>query len=429
MKKNEITITEEVLEESLANDILKRKKILNNLIILLNSIDDNYTMSIDGEWGSGKTFLINQLLYLYENDRASKYVEKDSIEEFRKKYVPVYYNAWENDDSEDALQSILYQTLDTFSKYKNDILNVPQQYDKIIKPVLENIISTFTFGIFDKEVFDKIKSFEELADKIVTKEELKKSLYSLFDAITPNDSRILLIIDDLDRCNPSYAVSLLETIKHFYNYKKITCLVITNNSQLSECVKHFYGDNFDGYSYLNRIYDTVLTLKNEDLDGYYDHYLYFGKISEGHEYFQKFLMNFFKMNLRECNTYAEMIRISTKYINARRGFGNKYYSICTLLFLPVAFSLKIKNINDFNDFIEGNNEKILIDLLKYAENNEQDYVFHMIESALKMKDDESTEKTLIDCYKDFFTLVIKEFDSYPFYEAISLLGNMISYKE
>ena len=30
MKKNEITITEEVLDESLENDILKRKKILNN---------------------------------------------------------------------------------------------------------------------------------------------------------------------------------------------------------------------------------------------------------------------------------------------------------------------------------------------------------------------------------------------------------------
>ena len=72
-------------------------------------------------------------------------------------------------------------------------------------------------------------------------------MYKIFDLLTKNNLRILLIVDELDRCKPDYAIKVLEIVKHFFNYEKITTLVVTNNNQLSECIKHVYGYNFNGY--------------------------------------------------------------------------------------------------------------------------------------------------------------------------------------
>ena len=48
---------------------------------------------------------------------------------------------------------------------------------------------------------------------------------------------MILIVDELDRCNPYYATKLLETIKHFYNLSNVTVIIASNNKELQNTIK------------------------------------------------------------------------------------------------------------------------------------------------------------------------------------------------
>ena len=73
---------------------------------------------------------------------------------------------------------------------------------------------------------------------------------------------MILIVDELDRCNPYYATKLLETIKHFYNLSNVTVIIASNNKELQNTIKKQYGQNFNAYIYLNRFYDYIMTIDN-----------------------------------------------------------------------------------------------------------------------------------------------------------------------
>ena len=85
-------------------------------------------------------------------------------------------------------------------------------------------------------------------------------MINIINNILPNDKKLIFIIDELDRCKPNYAIELLEVIKHYYSNNKIIFLLGTNNEQLSYTINNYYGSNFDGYGYLNKIYDLIIEL-------------------------------------------------------------------------------------------------------------------------------------------------------------------------
>lgn len=433
MKKNEMIINEENIVKTLEKDVLNRKPQLIKLISLLNVIDDNYTISLDGSWGVGKTFFIEQLRYLYRCNDYSTYFKKedyDQIETFKEKYIPIYYNAWENDDHDNVVESLIFNILNTFPKYKKDILNKKQDFDNIIKPALINIVEKATLGIISKDSIEQIGSFDELTKTIKTKEEQKESLYKLFDLISKNNVRILLIIDELDRCKPDFGVKVLEAIKHFYNYKNITNLVVTNNKQLSSCVEKFYGNNFDGYNYLNKMYDTVIDLKNEkeDLTKYL--YIYLGFPNDSH-FFREMphlLINYFDFTLRECNTFVNMYKMTIKYINTRNDFVKQKFLLCSGLFLPIGLALKIKNIEEYDNYIKGKSKDTILKFIDYIRNDKKDVKdIQWLEEIVNVQANEKLEDKLIDYYEKVFNNSNKGIDSYPIVDAISLIGNKISF--
>lgn len=80
----------------------------------------------------------------------------------------------------------------------------------------------------------------------------RKALEILVECIPSHNNKVFILIDELDRCRPSYAIEMLETIKHFFELKNYVFVVATDTEQLSHSVKAVYGDFFDGKEYLSR---------------------------------------------------------------------------------------------------------------------------------------------------------------------------------
>ena len=275
-------------------------------------------------------------------------------------------------------------------------------------------------------MIDNFKSVKDFADNVITYEEKKKCLEKLLNRIIGDNNRLLLIIDELDRCKPYYAVKMLETIKHFYNIDKITIVVSTDNVQLSNCIKHFYGDDFDGYGYLNKIYDTVLTLTLKNRDRYLETYCNFID-SEASEQISYILIDHYDMSLRECNRLVSMYDLSYKYISMSDGFVASKFSLCSSFFLMIGLVLKIKDIKEFNNYVRGIDDDFVIKTFKETINKKphfSSWFEKQLSGNKAVPNDWNMENELLNMYHETFSKT-KDPIAFPMIEALSLIGSKI----
>lgn len=71
---------------------------------------------------------------------------------------------------------------------------------------------------------------------------------------------LYVIVDELDRCRPTYAIALLERIKHLFNVDNVVFITGTAGRQLSSSIAAVYGQNFDAWRYLHRFFDRTYQL-------------------------------------------------------------------------------------------------------------------------------------------------------------------------
>ena len=184
MNKYELEVDDLNIHNTLLEDKLNNKEYLSSIIRLIKNINDNEVICIDGEWGVGKTFLIKQFEYLINNYK--KYNEigqfkdfdevKDDLTNIIDNNLVFYYNAWENDDHDNTFDSIIYNILNAYPKFKDKVTSSfnSEEFLKEVLQLLTKIVSNKLFNIdFNSENIDKIKTFEDLSKEINTKEEKK----------------------------------------------------------------------------------------------------------------------------------------------------------------------------------------------------------------------------------------------------------------
>jgi predicted KAP-like P-loop ATPase len=76
---------------------------------------------------------------------------------------------------------------------------------------------------------------------------------------------MFVFIDELDRCRPTYAIELLETVKHLFDIPDLIFVIATDTEQLQHSVKSVYGEGFDASRYLYRFFNRSFSLKKPDV--------------------------------------------------------------------------------------------------------------------------------------------------------------------
>lgn len=67
MKSLDLTPTNENVYNSLINDSIGRGEFVRQFVKMLNAIEDNCTIALEGNWGSGKTFFVNRSRWFLEH--------------------------------------------------------------------------------------------------------------------------------------------------------------------------------------------------------------------------------------------------------------------------------------------------------------------------------------------------------------------------
>ncbi len=375
----------------LTKDYIGRNSQLSVFIRLINSLDDSQILAIDGAWGSGKTVFVKQLELLCEESEELNTIpsiDQLDIRELRDNHTTIYYNAWENDFYDDALQSILYNLFARIDKTSGELMeNSRKKAASMVNiPALIKNISRDGIDLDGKTSNEKLTS--EIRDFVNRKDRIKEFLQKL---IGESDKRILFIIDELDRCSPTFAVKVLEVIKHYFEIDGITFVVAVNTEQLAHTVKKFYGNDFDGYGYLNKFFDFPFSLKAPDTDQFIERYLGIRRNSHFSEMVSADIAKFLRMSMREIESYFAALELIKDYMKSDRHYysGSMAYS-AQLLFVPLALALRIKAIVEYKSFIVGDNAEILPKLLAKS-----DGVQRFVESLTK-RSDNNTERASLD---------------------------------
>ena len=71
---------------------------------------------------------------------------------------------------------------------------------------------------------------------------------------------VVIMVDELDRCSPKYAVEMLQLLEHIFYAENVVFVVSMNRAELVHSVRAFYGEGFDADGYLERFFDNVFGL-------------------------------------------------------------------------------------------------------------------------------------------------------------------------
>ena len=364
MKKLTEEATVENVLQSIKENKYNRVKDIKDFIEALEEIEGNMFISLDAQWGAGKTFYVRQieqtLKYLTRRikgldvEEVNTYFSVNSILnqiELRFTYFPIYYNAWLYDNHDDPLMSL--------------ILLIIKEYEGICDTKISNslgdkmvtLMDSFSFSIGGFQIGGNHKNINEalqgkdILESVKTAEEIRECVKEIFNSvIVENVDKLVIFIDELDRCRPSFAIEMLERIKHYFEDDRIIIVASVNRGQLIHSISKCYGQNFDSTGYLDKFFDRNVYLPELDVT--------FGGVKilrfEDTQYHLEKVANdlnaYYRLSLREnLRFYASIsYAASTEYICDGEADG-----LILSAFVPIIAVLTIRDENKKAKFIGG----------------------------------------------------------------------------
>ena len=256
-----------------ANDWLERKGFADQLTnIVENNKQGEVVIGLSGQWGEGKTTFVKMWQKHMEN----------------KEIASIYFDAFEYDYLEDVFLSLAIEIYNYAKVHnitaKEDYLNKSKNTYNLLQAMISktspiNIDSSLQEKLTHDEsqtfdISEAIKNslnfaldnaFEQALKQKEVFKDFKKSLSQLASEASNQDMPLVIIIDELDRCKPSFAVEILEKIKHLFLVEGVVFILSMHHEQLEESIKKVYGQNIDAHTYLQKFIDYPTRLPKADL--------------------------------------------------------------------------------------------------------------------------------------------------------------------
>jgi hypothetical protein len=303
MKRNFIVDQEvKLLDET---DFLNTKVYADILQKMIrNSPNDKpFTIGLFGEWGSGKSSIIKTAQSSLEasNDFKTKFVVFDawkySEDAFRRSFILALskqvgvelnkreFNLYANhtqqiNEIKIKIPTWVYVVLGIVSiGLIVSYLTCPWFRDNSLKlmSTVTLFLATSTFIIFLKKIIDKElltkflgviqtlihSKYDEERPLMFSPEQFSTAFDFIVDKVTPKYQRLVIVIDNIDRCERQYTTELLSTIKGFLESKeKVLFVLPVDETALKRHVRESYnaGDK-EADEFLRKFFNTTLKIK------------------------------------------------------------------------------------------------------------------------------------------------------------------------
>ena len=172
------------LENPWSDDVLDREKIAARLMRVIEDQEAPFVISLDGRWGTGKTFLLKRW--------------RQELEQ--KDFQAIYFNAWEDDFCDDPLLAVIGQLSEHFKAGKLGVIS--RGLGNIALPILTSRLTGVAFKARDLKPENLLSDHRKQRE---TKERVSERLAQLAAEVRETTGQpLVFIIDELDRCRPTF---------------------------------------------------------------------------------------------------------------------------------------------------------------------------------------------------------------------------------
>ena len=251
------------------HDLLGRKESIEALTNVISSLDGPCVMAVDAGWGMGKTTFLKMWAQHLRNER----------------FPVVEFNAWETDFAQDpfiALYAEITRGLDELPGPRHRILvhQLRTAGGAVVRAAPASTLRLAMSGIplIGSQLVQEMSSTprQTIAETYTETKAALQSFRSLLGKTaqilseTSDRRPMVVLIDELDRCRPSYAIELLEAAKHLFNVDHIVFVLCLDRAQLAHSIRAVYGASFGAEGYLWRFFDIDYRLPHPDRTAFVD---------------------------------------------------------------------------------------------------------------------------------------------------------------
>lgn len=420
-------------------DLMDRSSEIDRVCAIVGNLSENEhtCIAIEGNWGCGKTYVMNILQGEFEKDSNN---------------IVIKYDAWENSYYDDPLITILYCILD---KLKAEVTNdkalkkivkatlkeAKKDWDKVKDNILkkisevgkecanfkialaccliEKIVSigkTATTSLLDNAKFSDFKSYQSLLSD--TKDFLNAltARSKSKDGTKGDCKKIILLVDEVDRCLPNQQLIILERLHHLLQVNNSAVIVALNKTIVKEAYENRYcvASSSLGDDYLKKFFDYEINLYDaQDLFlksfiiGYLEKYLIKDRIesrilaSDICYFIYKIsrIKYEIKLDARNIRKFVEKLQEILERENIQNIDYLKFWFTLIMLYSKM-FNL---DVIKYNEFKEGNIDRVIL---------------FDISSMLNMVCETTDSISYMDVNKKIYTYYIYEYEKYNDYQYI-----------
>ena len=248
-------------------DTLNRKQFVNrliNIVDVLSKSKKSCTFAINGEWGSGKSFVLN----MFEK-RIADYQDEYSAND---KYLVFHYNCWKYDYYEEPSVAIVSSMLETAENHTRILTGKNKEIWETTKELIleaagELLKAKIGYNplaikhkhknrIKEKNNYNKYFEFQVVLEKC----------RDIFRKIA-KDQTLIVVVDELDRCLPEYAIRVLERLHHMFDeIDNVIVILAVDKKQLEHTIECIFGQHTATIKYLKKFISFELSLDNGEIN-------------------------------------------------------------------------------------------------------------------------------------------------------------------
>lgn len=252
-------------------DVLDREAFVKQIVdlaMVLSEKRKNCCFAIEGEWGSGKSFVLENIQECLQPEQS----EETGADRF----FVVRYDCWKYDYYEEPIVAIISVLRDQIDQYINLLT------DDAKRVLLETVKNTITkiaveaikakTGIDMDGVGEVPEGDVKIYDKYFGFQKVVKKVQNQIEKISQTQT-VVIMVDELDRCLPLYAIKVLERIHHVFNeIENVVVIVAMEKKQISNSLHQIYGDEMDVDRYLKKIIAFSFKLDNGSAHNFIEKY-------------------------------------------------------------------------------------------------------------------------------------------------------------
>lgn len=352
------------------------RQFAKNLSEEIKNEDTPFVLGVDGGYGTGKT---------YFSTRFTEYLKEKGLN-------AIYCSVWENDYLENPFIAISKEIIKNINN-----ITIKKKVQKVSKNLIDSIVNVISCLNISVNVANVAVSTnaKDVYNSIVKpwldqKDEIQQFKLHLANFIKNFDGeKLVLIIDELDRCRPDFAVKTLEILKHFFDIEGLYVILMINRNRLEKHINAFYNIQDSGEekeSYLIKFINRYENIPNLNYEVIVDDFLKVerlkeaidkGNITEDETKFNSFTE--LKISTIEaCRSNGKTYRQSQSLINKIIKFCNIYKEPIRCKFLPRSLYCE-----DFNGILNDKKYKLLREIANYTGHQSNDNSWIRIEEEYK----------------------------------------------